>query len=87
MGENLSKLQKEVWRILNEKRDEIEGLFKAKIFKISNQEIHSRIKGKKPSDVDYIGTILKALEAKKLLKLEYDYEAGKSGLQRVITIL
>ena len=78
----LTDLQQILLNVLNEFSDQ--GLFVNKTCKMSNPQLMAKMKIK-PNVESCVGRILKSLQTKGKVKIEF--KQGKKGLERIVTIL
>lgn len=78
----LTDLQQILLNVLNEFSDQ--NLFSNKTCKMSNPQMMAKMKIK-PNVESYVGRILKSLQTKGKVKIEF--KQGKKGLERIVTIL
>ena len=78
----LTDLQQILLNVLNEFSEQ--GLFVNKTCKMSNPQLMAKMKIK-PNVESYVGRILKSLQTKGKVKIEF--KQGKKGLERIVTLL
>ena len=78
----LTDLQQSLLNVLNEFSDQ--NLFANKTCKMSNPQLMAKMKIK-PNVESYVGRILKSLQTKGKVKIEF--KQGKKGLERIVTLL
>ena len=78
----LTDLQQSLLNVLNEFSEQ--NLFANKSCKMSNPQMMSKMKIK-PNVESYVGRILKSLQTKGKVKIEF--KQGKKGLERIVTLL